>query len=80
MLGLIGSDRTPPATTDEALISVLDEFIRRHGAITTDPSLLEARRLRLVIANWRGVPPTRAVRIAMIVRISELVDSERRTP
>lgn len=58
---------------DRAIIEVLDGIIR-YGR-STAPNVMEAKRLRLVIASWQAIPPSRDVRIAMVARVSELVES-----
>jgi hypothetical protein len=70
---------TRPFSTDEVVVAALDQLIANLGTASPGPvaALIEAKRLRHVVANWQAVPPTREVRTAMIQRISELVESAR---
>jgi hypothetical protein len=70
---------TLPISTDEVVVAALDQFIANLGIDSTGQvaALIEAKRLRHIVANWQAVPPTREVRTAMILRISELVESAR---
>ena len=51
----------------------LDQLVERISAAEPSPStralLIEARRLRSVIANWRTVPPLQNVRDEMLARV-----------
>lgn len=51
----------------------LDQLVERISAAEQSPStralLIEARRLRSVIANWRTVPPLQNVRDEMLARV-----------
>ena len=70
---------TLPISTDEVVVAALDQLIANLGTDAPGPvaALIEAKRLRHVVSNWQAVPPTREVRTAMILRISELVESAR---
>lgn len=66
---------TMPRATNEVVLEMLEGFIRLHGQIPCDPLVIEAKRLRLVVSNWYAIPPMRDVRVAMIARISEILES-----
>jgi Mrp family chromosome partitioning ATPase len=64
------------AAGEDAVERQLDQLIDRLGAAGGTPAgralLIEARRLKNVVANWRSVPPSAPVQQEMNARVSHL--------
>lgn len=60
---------TSPAPVEKQLDELIDRLSQTESAPATRALLIEARRLRSIVANWRTVPPHPATRDEMMARV-----------
>ena len=70
---------TSRVSNDDVVSATLEQLIARleRELEVMTASLTEAKRLREAVGNWPATPPKDDQRTAMIVRITELVESSR---
>lgn len=66
----------PDPTSSQSVEKTLDELVERLSSQDQQPQtkalLIEARRMRSIIANWRSIPPLPTVREEMLARVLHL--------
>lgn len=63
----------PDPTSSQSVERTLDDLVERLSSLEQQPQtkalLIEARRMRSIIANWRSIPPLPSVREEMLARV-----------
>jgi Mrp family chromosome partitioning ATPase len=66
----------PDPTAAQSVERTLDDLVERLSGVEQAPQtkalLIEARRMRSIIANWRSIPPLPSVREEMLARVLHL--------